>query len=383
MIGNRSAILELASSPRALWVGALFVLSAGLARDYDGEDLTHEPWRLLIPFGASLAASFILFLVTCGQIFRQVNRPSFFSAYRSFLTLFWMTAPLAWLYAIPYERFFDPLSATKANLKTLALVAILRVLFMTRIASVLTGRSLGATFFLVILVADGLVLLALDLTPRPLFDFMEMMSGIRATESEEIVAVRTFFLIMGAMATAPIWLISGVAVLIGTEASWKVPVDQRRRPSGSLWLIAISSVLFWVPILPFTQSEQRLRHQVELDMKSGRIGDALDSLSAHVQNDFPPQWAPPPHPLDRRSPVDFLDVMEVLVNRDRPAWVAECYVEKFKRYLGQLDNHFASDPSMDHPKAHRIKTIARKLEEKWNYGIELPELLKDHKFYSD
>ena len=35
LIGNRQAILELAADRRALWVGLLFVLSAGFAREYD------------------------------------------------------------------------------------------------------------------------------------------------------------------------------------------------------------------------------------------------------------------------------------------------------------------------------------------------------------
>ena len=103
LIGSRRAILDLAADRHGLWVGLLFVLSAGFAREYDGQDLLREPWHLLIPLGASLAASFALFLVACGPVFFQgEGRPPFFSAYRSFLTLFWMTAPLAWLYAVPY-----------------------------------------------------------------------------------------------------------------------------------------------------------------------------------------------------------------------------------------------------------------------------------------
>src|SRR6516225_4864139 len=62
-IGNRQAVLDIASNRSVLWVGLLFVFSAAFARDYDGEDLLHEPWRLLIPLGASLAASFLLFSV--------------------------------------------------------------------------------------------------------------------------------------------------------------------------------------------------------------------------------------------------------------------------------------------------------------------------------
>ena len=43
------AILDIAADRRAVRIGFLFVISAALARDYDGEDLVHESWHLLIP----------------------------------------------------------------------------------------------------------------------------------------------------------------------------------------------------------------------------------------------------------------------------------------------------------------------------------------------
>ena len=132
LIGNRQAMFDIAADRRALFIGFLFVLSAGFAREYDGEDLIHEPWYLLIPLAASLLSSFVLYLVTYGVFIstRQIrgesvlfvdtdgllkkkplSGPSFLSGYLSFLALFWCTAPLAWLYAIPYERFLSPVEA--------------------------------------------------------------------------------------------------------------------------------------------------------------------------------------------------------------------------------------------------------------------------------
>src|SRR5262245_61059042 len=123
LIGNDKAIVRLASDRRALWVGLLFVLSAGFAREYDGQDLLRQPWHLLLPLGASLVSSFLLFcLLYCRLIWTDPARPPFFSAYLSFLGLFWLTAPLAWLYAIPYERFMPETRAVEANLWTLGLV---------------------------------------------------------------------------------------------------------------------------------------------------------------------------------------------------------------------------------------------------------------------
>ena len=85
LIGNERAILELAADRRCFWAGLLFVLSAGFARDYDGQDLLREPWHLLVPLGASLATSFLLFLVACGRLFvTKEGGPPFVRAYREF-----------------------------------------------------------------------------------------------------------------------------------------------------------------------------------------------------------------------------------------------------------------------------------------------------------
>src|SRR5687767_5262694 len=128
LVGEREAILTVARTPQAIWIGLLFVLAAGFAREYDGEDLLHEPWHLLIPLGASILSSAILYLlIRAITWFRGAPGPSLLSGYRSFLALYWMTAPLALFYAIPFERFASAADAMRANLFLLALVAAWRV----------------------------------------------------------------------------------------------------------------------------------------------------------------------------------------------------------------------------------------------------------------
>src|SRR5712691_7085964 len=170
LIGRRDAIREIGTSRQAICIGLVFVLSAGLAREYDGEDLFHEPWHLLVPVGASLLTSFILFAMAYGG--SKAKGPRFLAAYRAFLGLFWMTAPLAWLYAIPYERFLSPVGATSANLWTLGLVAFWRVALMIRAISVLMGYRLFAALFFVMALADVEALFALWLSPIPLIEVM-------------------------------------------------------------------------------------------------------------------------------------------------------------------------------------------------------------------
>lgn len=65
LVGNRRAILDVAKSPWSVLVGVLFVLSAGLARENDGEYPVLEPWHALRPLGASLASGTLLFVISC------------------------------------------------------------------------------------------------------------------------------------------------------------------------------------------------------------------------------------------------------------------------------------------------------------------------------
>jgi hypothetical protein len=334
LIGNRQAILDLAADRHALWVGLLFVLSAGFAREYDGQDLLREPWHLLVPLGASLVASFWLFLAACGRLFLQrKGRPPFFTGYREFLTLFWMTAPLAWLYAVPYERFLAPGPATEANLWTLALVAAWRVALMVRVVAVITGRGVAASLFLVMAFADPAALTAVNLMPQPVVSFM---GGVRLTESEAAIRGATLLVSFFGILSAPIWGIGGVIAFFTGQPAWQVPVGRAGAGSGGrgMWVLGVLSLAVWLPILPWTQAEQRLRSRVEEDMKAGRIAEALEVMSAHVPSDFPPHWDPPPRVGYGEKSPHLFEVMDVLLAHGSAPWVRASYVDKLRRYMG-------------------------------------------------
>ncbi|MBY0229928.1 MAG: hypothetical protein K2W96_11660, partial [Gemmataceae bacterium] len=144
LVGDAVAIRRIAQDRHALWVGFAFVLSAGFAREYDGADLVAGPLWVVIPLVASLLASFVMWTFflelawrpTEGEAdtegVRLATRARFWSGYLSFLGLFWMTAPLAWLYAILYERFLSYEDAMDANVRTLGVVALWRVLLLAR-----------------------------------------------------------------------------------------------------------------------------------------------------------------------------------------------------------------------------------------------------------
>jgi hypothetical protein len=339
LIGREQAILDIAADPSAAPIGFLFVLSAGLAREYDGADLVHEPWQALLPIPASVATSFLLFCLTYGLPALRSNlnktefpRPSFWTAYRMFVGLFWLTAPLAWLYAVPYERFLDPADATRANLYTLGLVAVWRVLLMCRVVIVLMGYAAWEAVAIVFLLGDIEALLAVLLSPVPI---IELMGGIRYTESERLLKTTAGNLFFLGGCSLPLWFVLGLLAVRKVRPCWRVIhlVKPALKRPGVVGKIAIFSVLAWLFVLPFTQPEQVLRRKVERLMAAGQNEAALDEMSAHEANAFPPHWEPPPRLIwaGEQGPVKLLEVIEIIAEQPPAPWVRALYVSKFAR----------------------------------------------------
>ncbi len=331
LFGERRAIFEVATSRSAVWLGFLFVISAGFAREYDGEDLLHEPWHLLIPLVASLATSFILFLMFWLCLWRKSTEAdplrSFLASYRSFLGLYWMTAPLAWLYAIPVEQYMSAGDATQFNLCLLGIVAAWRVLLMIRIGSVVFGAPVTQAIGLVMLFAVSVTFAILTLTPIPV---VSVMGGIRLTESEEVIQVTSLLVGAFCILSFPIWLTCSLVVLGRKGPDWRLApsVELERKVSPLTWAGGVFSLAIWILVLPSFQGEQQLRRQVERNLVNGRIEEALQTMSSRQRSDFPAHWDPPPRPAYRESLPHILDVVEQSIDSQRNDWVQEVYVDK-------------------------------------------------------
>lgn len=238
----------------------LFVFSAAFAREYDAEYIPHRPWIMLVPLGASLVSSFLLWCVLwlAARIASGSAAP-FIGGYRVFLGLFWMTAPIAWLYAIPVERFMEPADAVKANYALLAIVSAWRVFIMIRVAQVLTGRRPFAATALVLIYGYVVMSVALWLSP---WNVLDLMGGVRRTEIEAAhmsIVTSTSCL---AILAGPLVITWAVVHLGFGFASRKprrpLPLELRRphldAPAHKdLWALAIGSILALAALLPFTQ----------------------------------------------------------------------------------------------------------------------------------
>lgn len=343
LLGSREAILTLASHRDTVGLGLIFVLSAAFAREYDGEDLLHEPWHLLLPLVASLATSFVLFcLVDFVARCRGTERTGFLSRYRSFLGLYWMTAPVAWLYAIPFERFLTAGEAAAANLWLLALVSLWRVLLITRVLSVLYSPcsyavSFASFFCLVMLFADTV---AIGLVSAIDMQVFVLMGGVRMTDAENVLAGAKFLVLFFGVVSWPIWALGSLVVAQSHKTAWTwsggdVPSVA---PIGrSVWSLVAASLVVWCFVLPWTQPSQQLRGEVERATRAGRFREALNVMSAHQPADFPPHWNPPPRIGFNHERPRILKVIAALKPDDAP-WVRQLYFDKLDAALGR--HHF-------------------------------------------
>lgn len=362
LFGQRQAILQVADTRNAVWLGGLFVLSAGFAREYDGEDLLHEPWHLLIPFAASIATSYLLF-VLLRMIVRwheKQDRPSHFASYRSFLALYWMTAPLAWLYAIPFERFQTAAEATSSNLTLLGIVAVWRVVLMTRIVAVVFEVPHRCALFPVMLFADTVAVVVSFVMPTPVISFM---GGIRLTESEQLIQSMTWLVRFFGILTWLIWM-GGTATVGFGKRTWSSKLGQFSSSTTvgrSAWILAAIAIVFWIPLLPVPQREQQLRRAVENDLRDGRIREALQTMSDHSQSDFPPHWDPPPRIGYGENVPSLTDVLQVAQSIKIKRWVLALFELKLIQQSGWRYAGAHKWARMDDDEFDRNFTILEKL----------------------
>jgi len=353
--GDWRAILIIANSPAALLLGFLFVISAGFAREYDGEYLLAEPWHIFIPLGASLATSFILYSMLYGVGYLSgLKAAPFLSGYRRFLILFWMTAPLAWLYAIPWERFCSAGDAMRFNLYLLALVAVYRVLLITRVASVFYRARFFSVFVVVMVFADAIALAAISVIPQPV---ISMMGGIRHSESEMVIFETTAVVVILGMITGPFWLIGVVLTVIATNESdgkkWSLPESSSTvLPSHfpvhwGCWVLALLAILIGIIALPGPQAEQRNRYEAMTLFEEGKGAEAIVFMSSKSQDEFPPHWDPPPYPGYEKHEPDIFEVILIVHTHDAADWVRDLYVEKYKRTTTSAHYGMYSTPTLD------------------------------------
>jgi hypothetical protein len=163
-----------------------FVWTAGIARHYDFHPLLSVNKWIWAPFLVAAFTSFLVFCIAYLAIIGRSGRPTpnFFYQYASFYGAFLLTAPIAWLYAIPVEQLVDsdPMRSAQANIFLLAIVSTWRVVLMIRVLSVITSAPSWKILFSVLLPMAVVTFVASFLES---LDIVGIMGGVEMTPTQE------------------------------------------------------------------------------------------------------------------------------------------------------------------------------------------------------
>jgi hypothetical protein len=374
LLGSRPAIERVVVDPWAVWVGLALVLSAGLARSYRSRDLLAQPWHLILPVLVSLVMALFLYAILAAKLVSVGGPPAFLPGLRSIAALVLLTAPLAWLYAIPYERFLPWPRAVRARLLTLAVVATWRVALTVRAVAVLLDDRVAVSLCLVLMVVDGVALAGLILPalvraqtgkPRGLATpmLLGVMSGIEASAprikepGRDLLWRWTAIVTFLGMVSFPVWAI-GLDKAEASAARWQALLNQTEtaaEPGFDVWLLAGGAIVFFAALLPWTQRKPRLRTRVESMLQCGREAEALRLMSAHSPADFPPGWVPPPED-HFRDPPRLLDLVDIVTREPHADWVREVYLPRFRSYLSDLLWYWFYDDDLE-----KVTTLLKRL----------------------
>lgn len=360
--GDSRAIREIANCPQAVWLGLLFVLSAGIPREYDGEDLLREPYYLLVPLVASLATSFALYWVAriLAGYLPAANGTSP-TGYRGFLACYWMTAPMAWIYALPVERWNPESGAAFFNMWLLLIVATWRVVLMIQVVKTLFGVSTRLAVCAVITFSFTVFALLTWNIRMPIF---YVMGGVRLSPAESnLFGVLLLSRLASIVGLPIVWSWFGWALTSRMKGShelsgdliheaWgpevSIPAPAIDPPAGDvnrsvprvslpLWAGAVALYFVGVPMLAAAQPEQQLRTQVEDLFRAGDIKSAVLLMSRHQQSDFPPHWEPPPRLAFGKARPATWRVFKTALDEGAPEWVVDVTRNRLVRSLGHSE----------------------------------------------
>ena len=321
LIGNRGAIERIATSRRALWAGALLVVSAGIARNYDHLHLLAQPEWIYGPFGMSLLSAVLIWMMLRSDIsFSSPNAKH--SAFRTFLTFFWLTAPCAWLYGFPVERITDLVGATQWNFAFLILVAAWRVALIVRAVTVLTGAAVGRVTAFVLLPAcvemfAGSLLKGLSL--------IGIMGGVRLPPHHVFLKNASDIVVTGSLWLGICCLIAVLVYCFKTAGRAVRPLWREGTTENRGALIAASACLvLWILMAIPAQGPVSQNYQLSRYFAKQQWREGIAFAAARQRSDFSPIHFLPPDPYGRRFGNSYVQLLEAM-DGSEPEWLREVW----------------------------------------------------------
>lgn len=240
LVGNRSAIEKIADCKWSLLLGLLFIVSAGLARNYDHHILTREFLWIGGPVGMSLFSSIFIFGFI--KIFGRLRSDETYQNFLPFLRCFVTTAPLAWLYGIPVEQFTTSLNSAIFNFSILLLVSFWRVALMIRVVVVIFNFHPLRAFSLVAIPASfemffGSIFKGIDI--------VGVMAGMSLTEADSFLLSATRTVTMGSVILFCISFCLAFCSRRGDVKNREAPTS-RTSIHLTTWCLSILVIALWI-----------------------------------------------------------------------------------------------------------------------------------------
>jgi hypothetical protein len=334
--GNAVAIRRVAESKSALWVGMILVLLTAIARSYDQTFILEKPlfWLfgpLLFSIGSATFVFCFIYLVFIRPHISK-PKPGFASEYLSFIGLFWMTAPIAWLYALPVERFLGTYQAAQANLTLLGIVALWRVLLLARVFSVVQQTAFWRTFLWVLIPASIEVILLYIFGGAFAKAIAAGMGGMRNSPEEELLLDAMSF-----SANNAFWIVI-IAIVLAVIFRKHQPLQSfPARTSGRFPAFGLAVLAsFWVAVAIYPQIQVSRNYHVEQLMEAEKYKEALQFLSKHQEDDFASARQLPPKPFEYELFEKLPKIFETMDGTEEP-WVRKMYLERLDVLLTHSD----------------------------------------------
>ncbi|MFN0138202.1 MAG: hypothetical protein ACKVS9_19020 [Phycisphaerae bacterium] len=383
LIGDADGIRSVLSSPDALPTAAVLVASAAIARNYDTRSFVHRPSALLSPFIVSFALAVVLYALMRVQLWlSSATGPPTGVGFLSLLAAYWMTAPLAWLYGLPFERCLPPRVAASARLLTLAIVALWRVLLMGRVLSIVfNGHIVGGyvvvlAFSVFIVIAAAIKAAIAAEPPRTTPQLVLAMAGIE-TKDRRIRAKGASVLMYTALCCgfgSPILLLAAFLSRVRCT-EWNAMLAGGTPPTlaldGAMW-VALAAIGFWAVLAAICQGRHSRAGEVDQMLRYGELEPALDQMARRARTDFPPAWEPEPgrHFLE---PPTLLSMVERVIDRGGDGWAREHYLSVFREYVADAIWYYHYPQEFE-----RLVKIVERLENRRDVARRILDAVDEH-----
>jgi len=350
LVGRRDSIRAIAGSARAWWFGVGLVFLTSIARNYDQTWIGEAPVKWLVGnAGFSLVSGTLLFLCLRGFLRGRIPDPrvGFGTSWLQFMGLFWATAPVAWWYAIPVERFLGSLDAAYANVALLALVSLWRVLLMARVISVLHSVPYGCALAWTLTAACievavvGFVGASNGISRR----ILAGMGGLRNSPEEDVMLAALSRAVEGSVLLFLPALIAAFALRGSRKFSADIVPRPGRLPWGGFAVVAG----FWLIVALPAQRETRLNAQLDSLVTTSRFRKALDHLSTNGPNAYAPSRGLAPKVYELSVFDELPGMLGVLASND-PPWLHAHLLQRWEstcRHFGYTPSTQGPHPSVD------------------------------------